>query len=134
MESRKIVLMNLFTGQQWRYRNREKIYGHREWGEEGEGRLYGESNVETYIAICKIGSQWEFAVWLRELKQGLCNNLEDWDGKAVGEMFRTEGTYVYLWLIHVDVWQKLTQCCKVIIFQLKMNLIKKLISHTGSYV
>ena len=35
-----------------------------------------ESNMETYIAICKIDSQWEFAIWLRELKQGLCNNLE----------------------------------------------------------
>ena len=23
-----------------------------------------------------------------------------------------EGTYVYLWLIHVDVWQKSTQCYK----------------------
>ena len=31
------------------------------WGEEGEGGMYGESNMETYITICKIGSQWEFA-------------------------------------------------------------------------
>ena len=31
---------------------------------------------------------------------------------------------VYLWLIHVDVWQKLTQYCKAIILQLK-NKIKK---------
>ena len=29
--------------------------------------------------------------------------------------------YVYLWLIHVDVWQKPTQYCKVIILQLKIN-------------
>ena len=43
---------------------------------EGEGEMYGESNMETYITICKIASQWEFAVWLRELKQGLCNNLD----------------------------------------------------------
>ena len=35
-----------------------------------------ESNMETYTAICKIDSQWEFSIWLRELKQGLCNNLE----------------------------------------------------------
>ena len=27
--------------------------------------------------------------------------------------------YIYLWLIHVDVWQKLTQYCKAIILQLK---------------
>ena len=31
-------------------------------GEEGEDELYGESNVEIYDAICKIDSQWEFAV------------------------------------------------------------------------
>ena len=27
-------------------------------------------------------SQWEFAVWLRELKQGLCNNLDGWHGEG----------------------------------------------------
>ena len=26
----------------------------------------------------------EFAVWLRKLKQGLCINLECWDGKGDG--------------------------------------------------
>jgi len=29
------------------------------------------------------------------------------------------GSYVCLWLIHVDVWQKPTQFCKAIILQLK---------------
>ena len=33
--------------------------------------------------------------------------------------FRREGTFVYLWLIHVVVWQKPTQYCKAIILQLK---------------
>ena len=28
----------------------------------GEGEMYGKSNMETYITICKIDSQWEFAV------------------------------------------------------------------------
>ena len=32
------------------------------------------------ITIYKIDSQWEFAVCLRELKQGLYFNLEGWDG------------------------------------------------------
>ena len=41
--------------------------------------------METYITICKIDSQWEFVVWLRELKQGLCNNLKGWDGAEVQE-------------------------------------------------
>ena len=30
--------------------------------EEGEGERYGESNMETQVTICKIGSQWEFAI------------------------------------------------------------------------
>ena len=33
-----------------------------EQGQEGEGEMYGESNMETYITICKIDSQWEFAI------------------------------------------------------------------------
>ena len=37
-----------------------------------------------------------------------------------GEMGREE-TYAYLWLIHVDVWQKLSQYCKVMILQLKIR-------------
>ena len=52
--------------------------------EEGEGRMYGESNMEIYITISKIDSQWEFTVCLRELKPELCNNLEGWDGEGGG--------------------------------------------------
>ena len=82
-----MVRKNLFAGQQWRNRQREQTYEHREWG--GEGEMYGESNMETYITICKIDSQWEFAACLRKLKQQLCINLEGWeaegDGKEVQE-------------------------------------------------
>ena len=31
-------------------------------GEEGEGEMYGESNMEIYNTVRKIDSQWEFAV------------------------------------------------------------------------
>ena len=30
-------------------------------------------------------------------------------GKEVGGRFKKEGTYVYQWLIHVDIWQKPAQ-------------------------
>ena len=46
--------------------------------------MYGKSNMRTYITICKIDSQREFAVWIRTLKQGLCINLEGWDGEGDG--------------------------------------------------
>ena len=63
-------------------KHREQTYGHGERG--GEGELYGESNMVTYITICKIDSQWEFAVWLRKHKQGLCIDLEQWGGAEDG--------------------------------------------------
>ena len=47
--------------------------------------MYGKNNIETYITICKIDSQWEFAVWLRKLKQVFCINLEGWVGKGVSK-------------------------------------------------
>ena len=59
-ESRRMVLKNLFSGQQWRNRHREYTYGHGE--REGEGEMYGESTRETYITVCKIKSQREFAI------------------------------------------------------------------------
>ena len=60
--------------------------------------MYGKSNMETYIPICKIDSQWEFAVWLRKLKQGLCINLEGSGGEGDRREF-----HVCQWLIHVEV-------------------------------
>ena len=63
--------------------------------------MYGESNMEAYITICnKVDRQWEFAVCLRKLKQGLCVNLEGWMRK-IGGRFTREGTYIHL--IRVDV-------------------------------
>ena len=38
----------------------------------------------THITLCKIDSQWVFAVCLRELKQGLRINLEGWGGEGDG--------------------------------------------------
>ena len=37
----------------------------------GEGEMNGKSNMETYITICKIDSQWEFSIWLRKLTGAL---------------------------------------------------------------
>jgi len=46
-------------------------------------------------------------------KQGLCINL--------GGRFKREGIYVYLWLIHVEVWQKTKKFYKAIILQFLKN-------------
>ena len=47
--------------------------------------------METYITICKRDSQQEFAVCLRKLKQGLCLNLEGWDGEGDGREVQKDG-------------------------------------------
>ena len=47
--------------------------------------------METYITICKRDSQWEFAVWLRTPEQGLCINLEGWNGEGDGKEVQKEG-------------------------------------------
>ena len=57
--------------------------------------MYGKSNMETYITICKKDSQREFAVWLRKLKHGLCINLEGQDGQGYGREVQTGGGYMY---------------------------------------
>ena len=43
-------------------------------------------------------------------------------GRKVGGGFKREGPYVYLMLIHVDVPQKPSQYCKVIILYFKKIL------------
>ena len=53
--------------------------------------MYGRSNMETYITICKIDSQRKFDVWLRKLKQGVCINFEGWDGKGDGREIQKGG-------------------------------------------
>ena len=51
----------------------------------------------------------------------LHDSLEGWDGVGDGRGVQGGRTYVYLWLIHVGVWQKPSQYCKAIILQLKKN-------------
>ena len=45
MESRKVVLMNLFAGKEWRHRLREQTYGH---SGEGENGMNGGSIIDIY--------------------------------------------------------------------------------------
>jgi len=53
--------------------------------------MYRASNMEIYMTICKIDSQWGFPVWLREFKQGLCNSLSQWDGEGNGREVKEGG-------------------------------------------
>ena len=56
MESRKMVQMNYFQG------NNGDTDIENRLTDSGCGGGEGESNMATHITICKIHSQWEFAV------------------------------------------------------------------------
>ena len=63
------------------------------------------------------------------MKQGTksqCSGTTQRDGvgREVGGRFRIGGTHVHPWLIHVNIWQKPPQYCKVISLQLKLILKK----------
>ena len=65
--------------------------------------MYGKSNMETYINMCKIDSQREFSVWLRNSNRSSVSTWMGGMGKEMGGGFKREGMYVYLWLIQVEV-------------------------------
>ena len=95
VESRKKVLMNLSTGQQWRCRHREQTCGH-SGGRRGWNWI--KSSVETYsLPYVKLDSQWKFAEWCRELK-----SVALWQPRGEGGIGSWEGslrgrghTYIY---------------------------------------
>ena len=51
----------------------------------------------------EVNTEYSLEGLMLKLKQGLCINLEGWDGEGDGRKFRREGIYVCLWLIHVEV-------------------------------
>ena len=66
----------------------------------------------------------EFAIWLRKLKQGLCINLEEWDGEGDGREGQKGGDiYTYGWfMLRFD--RKQENSVKELSFNKKKNLKK----------
>ena len=82
MESRKMVLTNLFTGQQWRCRQREPTCGH---SGGGEGGIDWKSNTETYtLQYVKQRASGNLPYDTGNPKPVFCDNLEGWDGVGGG--------------------------------------------------
>ena len=51
----------------------------------------------------------------------LCDNLEGREGGGRGFQNGGGGTYMYLWPIHTDVWQKPSQYCNYPPIKIKKN-------------
>ena len=89
---------------------------------EGEGGKIWENSLET--CILPYVNRWPVqARWMKQGTQSQCSGTTQRDGvgRETGGGFRMGG-YVNLWLIHVGVWQKPSQYCKVIILQLKETI------------
>ena len=113
MEPRKMVLMNLFAGQEWRHRCREQICGHSKvsWG---QNELKQQHEVYTLPCVKQIAS----GKLLYNTRTPARRSVM---ACGMGRRLRREGIYVYLRLIHIVLWQKPTQHCRAIIFQLKVK-------------
>ena len=89
---------------------------------EGEGGRFQENSTETCI-LSRV-KQITSPGWMHETNaQGWCTGKTQRDGmKRRREGGSGWGTHVNPWLIHVNVWQKSLQYCKVISLQLiKIN-------------
>ena len=61
----------------------------------------------------------------------LCDNLEEWDGVGGGREVQEQGTYVYLWLIHIVYSRNQHNLVKAITLQFKINLEKEMATHSS---
>ena len=83
-------------------------------GRTNRERTNEESGMETHTPYGKQPASGDL-LWHGELSPVLWDNLQGWDGD--GREVQEQGTYVHLWLMLVDIWQKPAQYCKAIIFQ-----------------
>ena len=109
-----MVMITLYGKQQERHRCIEQSFG---FCGRGRGGYYlGEWHWNMYIIICEIDLQSRFNAWDRVLRAGALGwhwGMEWGDRWEGGSGW---GTQVHPWLIHVNVWQKQLQYCKVIQF------------------
>ena len=106
MESRKMVLINLFAVQQWKNRHREQTYRHS--GKERKERVKCMERVTWKLTLpyAKQIANGNFLYDSTNPNRGSVAIQSSGMGKQMAERFKREGIYVYLRLIHVDSWQK----------------------------
>ena len=70
-----MALINLFTEQQWRCRDREQTHD-KGGGEEGEGEVNEESSMEAYALTYVNRQPMGICCMTQGTQTGLCNNLD----------------------------------------------------------
>ena len=86
---------------------------------ESEGGMIWENSFETYNTICKRGEQCKSMHEAEHSKLELWDYSEGWGGEGGGKWVQNGG-HMHLCLIHINVWPKPSQYCKVIILQFKL--------------
>ena len=101
--------------------------------QEEKGGANGESSMETYtLRHVKQTASGNLLYDSENSQRGSVTTQRGGKGRQEAGRYHREGKYVYLWLIHVDVWQKPTQYYKPIILQLKIffkKLKEKIVVH-----
>ena len=75
------------------------------WGQKPSGDRYRSPAHSTVVGTQQV-SHSNVLKWV---------TLSLWMGSGCHSVFKTDHQYVYLWVIHVDIWRKPTQYCKAII-------------------
>ena len=121
MEFRQMVTMTLYARQQKRHRWKEQTVGL--WEKARVGWFERIALKYVYYHMWNLSPVQVRCV--RQGAQGWCTEITLKDGmrREVGGSVRMG--HVHPWLIHVSIWQKPPQYCKVISLQLKFEKIKK---------
>ena len=88
----------------------------------GESPWTGEPGGLQSMGSWRVGHDW--ATKHSTMPERHCNHLKKKWTNGVGGRFKREQIYIYLWLIHVDVWQTPMQYYKSIIPRLKITFLK----------
>ena len=120
MEFKKMVTITLYAWQQKKHRCIEQTSGlcgrRRGWD------VLREQHWHLYVIKCETDRQPRLDAW--DKCSGLVHweDPEGWDGEGGRRWGSGWETHINPWLIHVNVWQKPLQYCKVISLQLiKIN-------------
>ena len=73
-----------------------------------------------YITICKTDDLCKFKGGSRAPTAGALGQSRGWGEEGGGRVIQDWGGTCVPWLIRVDVWQKLSQYCKVVMLKLKL--------------
>ena len=117
--------ITLYTKQKKRHRCTEQTF--RFCGRRRGWDVQREQHRNKYTIKGETDHQPRLDAWDKRSDLVHWEDPEGWDGEGGGRGGSGCGTHVNPWLIHVSVWQKPLQNCKVISFQLiKINGKKNL--------